>query len=327
MKNCTDPFRCFEKLRFLVYGDVIADHYFYGRCTKLCQEGPVPVFLVGDTTLSYGAANCVRDNLEEAILSPGAALLLPFVPKTSHKYRYYQEDVLLLRVDREDGVPFQFSASEQEEALLSLEEELHHVDAVIISDYHKGAVTYLSQKMIKDSGLPVYLDPHPKTKYIFNSVALMTPNRAEYEALRLSHFDMVESSPVIITEGAGGVTVLDLDREPVVIPAKERAPICVTGAGDCLMAYAACAVQAGFSVYTAARLGNIAAGIGVMRKGNSVCGREDLARSVEQEIQAGNGRGLECPAGVDCPFRVQQPGQSCSAALPTSPTGEPGAGE
>lgn len=324
MKNCTDPFRCFERLRFLVYGDIIIDHYHYGTCIKLCQEGPVPAFRVEETVTQCGAASCVRQNLDEAVLNPEAIHLLPAPILSSAKDRYYQEDVLLLRVDHEDGIPYLFTNEEQEEVLASLEEHLINVDAVIISDYHKGAVTYLSQKMIKDSGKPVYLDPHPKTNYIFNSVQLMTPNRAEYEALRSTHWDMVESSPVIITEGAGGVTVMDLDREPVVIPARERAPICVTGAGDCLMAYAACAIQAGFSVYTAARLGNLAAGIGVMRKGNSRCGRKELAKSVEQELQAGNGHGLECPTGVDCPFRVQQSGQPSSASVCEAPGGESG---
>lgn len=180
--------------RVLVIGDSCTDEFVYGQCKRLSPEGPVPVFIPIRRVTNRGMAGNVAANLE----SLGCKVVLITNTEEIVKTRYVEQDSnhLIVRVDIGDKVN-----------QINVDIRYDEFDAVIISDYDKGFLTYNSILDILNQcfnrGLPIFLDTKRKiTNDICNLVSYIKINKVEFENNSIvlkRHTDKV-----IVTLGSNG---------------------------------------------------------------------------------------------------------------------------
>jgi D-beta-D-heptose 7-phosphate kinase/D-beta-D-heptose 1-phosphate adenosyltransferase len=218
MKGLSQLLKKITKLRILVVGDVMLDHYLWGDATRISPEAPVPVVdIARDSWTAGGAANVA---LNIASLGAGCAVSgfigkddagvrlasilhekkiatigTPGEAPTILKTRVLVQHQQLCRLDREaPPTAYQFPTSKIDAMLAK---EISASDAVIISDYAKGIV---SDELIarvselgRAAGKFVALDPKPKRKLAFKGLDLITPNKRE--ALQLAGMETMPHVP------------------------------------------------------------------------------------------------------------------------------------
>ena len=153
----------FAKLRIVVIGDIMLDHYIMGEATRISPEAPVPVVSVArDTYVPGGAANVANNfaglgvpttligsytNDPESVLlndvlTQRGIQLSPIGQKdgatTILKTRVVVQRQQLCRIDRE-AKPAAYALDHilQEPKFLEL---IANADAILFSDYAKGVV-------------------------------------------------------------------------------------------------------------------------------------------------------------------------------------------
>ena len=218
MKGLAPLLKKIARLRILVIGDVMLDHYIWGDATRISPEAPVPVVdIARDSWTAGGAANVAlniaslgakcavagfigRDEAGERltrilqgkkitpITTPGEA---PTILKTRVLVQHQQ----LCRLDREAApTAYKFPAA-RAEALLK--KEIAACDAVIMSDYAKGILSdelvAAVTKLARQAGKFIALDPKPKRKLSFKGLDLITPNKRE--SLQLAGMEPVPHMP------------------------------------------------------------------------------------------------------------------------------------
>jgi len=204
MKNFAPLLKKISKLRILVIGDVMLDHYIWGDATRISPEAPVPVVDIAKDSWTAGGAANVALNIASlgakctvagfftddeagrklaAILQQHAITPLPTPGNGSTivKTRVLVQHQQLCRLDRESApTAYQFSIK-QAEALLR--KAIGEADAVILSDYAKGILTdelvAKVTKLARAAGKFIALDPKPKRRLKFRGLDLITPNRRE----------------------------------------------------------------------------------------------------------------------------------------------------
>ncbi len=204
MKELKPLLRRIARLRILVVGDVMLDHYIWGDATRISPEAPVPVIdIARDTWTAGGAANValnlaslganctvagyigddeagqrlstiLHDKRIATIPTPGAA---PTIVKTRVLVQHQQ----LCRLDREAPPGAYEIPAGRVDALLA--KAVSACDAVILSDYAKGilndtVVARVSQ-LARKAGKFIALDPKPKRNLAFHGLDLITPNKRE----------------------------------------------------------------------------------------------------------------------------------------------------
>ena len=203
----------FDALRVAVLGDLMLDRYIWGEATRISQEAPVPVVLVGrDTAVPGGAANVVRNvlSLKAGALAAGllgddsdgeillgqlkeagadvAAVHVSSEVPTTVKTRILAGNQQVVRVDREQ--PGRVTAALRERVLSVLSRQLAdgEIAALILEDYAKGLFDCAFMEKIvalaARHNVFVTLDPHPAHAFNVRGLRLMTPNRQE--AFRLA---------------------------------------------------------------------------------------------------------------------------------------------
>lgn len=205
-----DLFGKIAKLRILVFGDIMLDHYIWGDTTRISPEAPVPVVHVHRDTYKLGGAANVAENLkalgasvelagvigddasgkqvQEILQQHGIALSSNAVSSkapTIVKTRLLVQHQQMCRIDRESIDPAIY-AQPAGEVLKSLQECLADFDAIIISDYAKGTVqSAIIQAFREHPQRPfIALDPKPSHEIDISGADLITPNRKE--AIELS---------------------------------------------------------------------------------------------------------------------------------------------
>lgn len=204
MKGLPSLLKKINRLRFLVIGDVMLDHYIWGDATRISPEAPVPVVdIARDSWTAGGAANValniaslgaqcsvagffgqdeagerltaiLREKSIRPIATPGSG---PTIVKTRVLVQHQQ----LCRLDREaPPAAYQFPITNVPELFGPA---LQECDAVIFSDYAKGILTNelvaRVTKLARASGKFVALDPKPRRKLAFRDLDLITPNKRE----------------------------------------------------------------------------------------------------------------------------------------------------
>ena len=134
------------KFKILLLGDDCVDTYVYGTVDRISPEAPVPVFEPKYNIVKAGMAGNVRKNLEA--LGCDVTFLHG---KTSRKKRIIDQRSKqhLLRIDHDEiSDPITF-----ETAMPDV------YDAVVISDYNKGSVSYeLVEQLVKEVNVPIFID-------------------------------------------------------------------------------------------------------------------------------------------------------------------------
>jgi D-glycero-beta-D-manno-heptose-7-phosphate kinase len=218
MKGLSPLLKKIQRLRILVVGDVMLDHYIWGDATRISPEAPVPVVdIARDSWTAGGAANVALniaslgarcsvagyfgkdadgEKLTE-ILRQKKILTLPTPgdSPTIVKTRVLVQHQQLCRLDREGPPSAYHVEASRIEAVLA--KELTACDAVILSDYAKGILSNelvaRVTKLVRDAGKFIALDPKPKRNLAFHGLDLITPNKRE--SLQLAGIEWAPHTP------------------------------------------------------------------------------------------------------------------------------------
>ena len=312
----------------VVYGDVMLDEFVWGDVTRISPEAPVPVVDIRRESFHLGgAANVlanlralgarsalvgvvgpdragerVRSELREAgALDADENLVVDVSRPTTLKTRIIAHSQTVVRADRERREPV--DGPTEERVVAALKRLLRGADALVVSDYDKGAVTpgALDEvlPLAEVAGVPALVDPKFRNFDSYRPATLVTPNH--HEALRLTNAEddtdegMARAArairerlgcrSVLITRGARGMMLLEGDGEPVYVPTAARAVYDQTGAGDTVIATLAASLAAGATLVEAAMLANHAAGVVVGKVGTATATAAELLASFRDDPQ------------------------------------------
>lgn len=314
----------FEQAQVLIVGDVMLDRYWYGPCSRISPEAPVPVVKVEEVEERPGGAANVAVNIAtlggqvrvlgvagadeaattletklrrlgvncELIRQPGQA--------TITKLRILSRNQQLLRLDFEDGFPGFEPAALRERVVAALPE----ATVVVISDYGKGALRAVDDyiRLARAAGRLVLVDPKGRDFRRYHGATLLTPNLAEFEAVVGPCRDEaelvgkgealrrdLELDALLITQGEQGMTLLRAGGEPLHLAARAREVYDVTGAGDTVIATLAAGLAAGLELAAATMLANLAAGIVVGKLGTASVTMSELRRALYEHDEPPHG--------------------------------------
>lgn len=315
-------------MKVVVYGDVMLDEFVWGDVTRISPEAPVPVVDIRRESVHLGGAANVLANLHALGLradvvgvvgddragervraelreagAPHAAdsLITDDERPTTVKTRIIAHSQLVVRADRERRAPL--SPLMEERVVETLKNLIGEADALIVSDYDKGAVTprVLAEVLPHARNLrkPTLIDPKIRNFDSYRPATLVTPNH--HEALRLTNAEddtdegvaraaraireRLGCDSVLITRGERGMMLLEGDGSPVYVPTAAREVFDVTGAGDTVIATLAASLSASASLIEAASLANHAAGIVVGKVGTATASADELVTAIRADEQ------------------------------------------
>lgn len=315
----------FDKARILVVGDVMLDRYWHGGTSRISPEAPVAVVRVRDTKDSPGGAGNVALNLaalgaaaslvgivgddpsgQELETSLNAAgvlcdfLRVPGKP-TITKLRVISRHQQLIRLDFEE----MFSRDDAAQLTPRVQTLLNDVDAVILSDYRKGALLEVQALIAaaRSAGVPVLIDPKGDDFSVYRGATLVKPNLHEFETIVgpcRSEDELVEKGQkllreldlqaLLITRGEHGMSLIRDQAPELHFPARARDVFDVTGAGDTVISVVAAALAAGSPLPESVALANIAAGLVVAKLGTAAISGPELRREIQRD--GGSDRGV-----------------------------------
>jgi D-beta-D-heptose 7-phosphate kinase/D-beta-D-heptose 1-phosphate adenosyltransferase len=293
----------FAGLHVWVVGDLMLDEYLMGQVERISPEAPVPVVRVRDTEHRLGgAANVARQVAalgarvtlagvvgeddagaqllrlcQEAGIDTHAVIRLA-ERHTTRKLRVLGHSQQLLRLDWEDASP---CASQASVRLISKLADGTRPDAIILSDYAKGA---LSPEVIAGivgmrATAPVVVDPKHRDFTRYRGATTITPNLRELEiavghplsaddtsSIAAACRPLIEAArlqSLVVTLGNRGMLVVPAQGPETEIPSIRREVYDVTGAGDTAIAVLALSLAAQAPLLEAAQIANAAAGVSV----------------------------------------------------------------
>jgi len=314
----------FSGRRVLVFGDLMSDRYWWGRVERISPEAPVPVVAIERETHSLGGAANVAHNLaalggrprivgligadaaggtlEGTLRTHGvdtSGLAVDTARRTTVKTRIIAHQQQVVRADEEDLVDA--SPAMEERLVDALLAALPQVDAVVVSDYGKGAITAQALAAClaraKELGVPVCVDPKETHFFSYQGVAVLTPNvheagrafgrtlkdPATLEAAGHALRGKLSADALLVTRGAEGMSLFESSGAVTHLPTVAREVFDVTGAGDTVVSTYALALAAGASAPVAAFLSNHAAGLVIRHAGTAVTTQAELLAALSAE--------------------------------------------
>ena len=236
----------------LLIGDSCVDEYQYGIVERQSPEAPVSVLKLTRMESKPGMAANVKENLLALDCEVDFVTNLDPIVKT--RFIDERSGYHLLRVDKDDqALPWSGK----------LFFEVDKYDAIVISDYCKGFVTYEHIEMLRKSfNGPIFLDTKKQDLARFHNIYVKI-NELEYKN-RVSINDKL-----IVTKGAKGA-MYKTNRDPKYethfeAPKVEVHDVC--GAGDTFLAALACGFLEHNNVIDAIKYAIKAASITVQHNG------------------------------------------------------------
>ncbi len=194
----------FPNTRTLVVGDIVLDHYIWGKVSRISPEAPVPVVNVTKENLLLGGAANVVNNIHSlgGIVSICGVIGHDNAGKQLlHLLRSQgiTTDGLITSPDRPTTIKTRIIAHSQQvvrfdrETKEKIGKDIHRrifdyvkqqvaegLDALVLSDYCKGVVT---KDLVKDivklarkNNVIVSVDPKVSHFGMYNGVTILTPN-------------------------------------------------------------------------------------------------------------------------------------------------------
>jgi rfaE bifunctional protein kinase chain/domain len=179
-------------------------------------------------------------------------------------------------------------------------------DAILVSDQAEtsqgGVVTpamreVISRIALAQPGTVVWVDSRLRAEHFRHAV--VKPNRQEAEAASMRALGRIdypelrrrmEARCLVITHGSEGALLVDQQGETWVTTRAVENPVDICGAGDSFSAAAALALKVTGDAVEAARLGNLAASITIMKKGTGTASPDEvLARSAAKSLADARG--------------------------------------
>ena len=319
---CGKIIEAFKGKRILVVGDIILDHYLWGKVERVSPEAPVPVVDVQRETHLLGGAGNVANN----VASMGAKAVVAGIMGNDHraeilvklfaekgvdasgvtadkrpttvKTRIIAHNQQIVRVDREDTSYIGNAAFKRLTDFIR--DNIDSCDAVIVSDYKKGVVTARMVRFLlaraKDRDIFIAVDPKVGHFSCYKGVSLITPNTKEasegsgviirdersLEKAARVLLSKLRLGALLITRGHEGMSLFAEGRARH-IPTVARQVYDVTGAGDTVIAAFTLAQTCGAGLLNAAVIANHAAGIVVGIVGTAAPTPRELADSFDDE--------------------------------------------
>jgi len=310
----------FRRARILVIGDLIMDHFIWGKVRRISPEAPVPVVEVTSESIMLGGSANVVNNIHSlggksfvtgvigndadgrkltAVLKekgiPTEGLIADHKRPTTVKTRIIAHNQQVVRFDREKRDKIDPEATSK--VIKYIKRAVKGADIVIVSDYAKGLITqYLMDEMNSlclTLGKPVAVDPKVEHFDYYKRVTIVTPNNLEASQASGVEIDSEEALHRAgeVLFGRLGCQALLVTRgeqgmslfEPnseTHIPTVAQEVFDVSGAGDTVISTLALALAAGASFREAAVLANFAAGVVVGKIGTATVTPEELYSAV-----------------------------------------------
>ena len=293
----------FSKLKILLIGDFMIDHYLFGSSNRKSPEAPIPVVNFEKEKFVPGGAGNVAMNLKSfgANVSCfgyigddywGETLLnilndneidTQFIESkndytTICKQRIYSDFVQQSRLDYEslvsDWTPIK-------------EIDYDNFDIIILSDYNKGV---FSKDWFNVENIPVILDPKTFKPNIFKYSKIITPNLKELEEItnsKISNINSLEKAAnqlieqfqiehIVVTKGHEGISLISKNGSSQHFEAYHVENPDVTGAGDTVISALTCIYAGTGNIEKSVEIANAAAAVAVRNKGTHQINIQDL---------------------------------------------------
>ncbi len=196
----------FPQASVLVVGDLILDHYVWGRVTRISPEAPVPVVHVTSEEFKLGGAANVFNNIhalggqadicgvvgadesgrrllqELGLRRKGrGGVIIDQDRPTSRKSRVVAHHQQVVRFDVEQR--HELKPMLQRRIVRYVESRLREISCLVVSDYAKGVVTSTLMaeltRLAAQRGIPILVDPKVEHFSYYKGVTLVTPNHLE----------------------------------------------------------------------------------------------------------------------------------------------------
>ena len=234
----------FADARVLVLGDLMLDHYVWGRVQRISPEAPVPVVDVTSESVMLGGAGNVFLNLAslgarvqlcgvvgqdaagEALLdmlrrrgASGDGIVVEEGRPTTQKTRVIAHQQQIVRFDREHRGAI---APKTLAALVEyVDGHLRDAHCLVVSDYAKGVISHeLMTRVIASAarrGVTIMVDPKVAHMPFYRGVQVVTPNHLE--AAQSAGVDIVDDESL---HRAGRILLERLDAKAVLITRGEH---------------------------------------------------------------------------------------------------------
>jgi len=196
----------FQRAGVLVVGDIMVDHFIWGKVSRISPEAPVPVVDVQkDSILLGGCANVLNSiyamggkcyvagvigadasgkrllaELQERKIETDGIVVEKGRP-TTLKTRIVAHGQQMVRFDKESRSPIPPASTRKIlEYIKSLQNK---IGAVVVSDYSKGVVSRELiggiRKIVQDAKIYICLDPKQSDFSIYEGAYVITPNHHE----------------------------------------------------------------------------------------------------------------------------------------------------
>ncbi|HEU4685212.1 MAG TPA: D-glycero-beta-D-manno-heptose-7-phosphate kinase [Nitrospira sp.] len=234
----------FPQASVLVIGDLILDHYIWGRVSRISPEAPVPVVHVESESFRLGGAANVFNNVlalggkadicgvigsdetgrmllkELGTKRPGrGGVVIDHERPTTRKSRVIAHNQQVVRYDMERRA--ELRPVLQKRILRYVESRLRELSGLVVSDYAKGVVTAtLMSELTRLAALrriPIIVDPKVEHFSYYKGVTVITPNHLEATQAAGLHGD---GDPTI--QDAGATIRQRLGCQSVLITRGER---------------------------------------------------------------------------------------------------------
>lgn len=305
-----------KKPNILVIGDLMIDHYLWGKTDRISPEAPVQVIDIQKETTVLGGAGNVVNNLvalgcEVTVVSvvgedENSTLLTNMLTqiganyylihddnrKTTKKSRIIASAQQIVRYDHETKQDI----SAESEAMITkcLLSSIDQFDVVLVSDYGKGVVTNsLMGKIIfiaSSDNKKVLVDPKGDDYSKYIGSYLLTPNKKE--ATQATGIQIVDDQSLkqalkklhntaclqvpLITLSEDGIAIIDENNNLVKKPTVAKEVFDVTGAGDTVLASLGYALATNKNITEALEFANLAAGVVVAKIGSATATLEEI---------------------------------------------------
>lgn len=241
-----------QKFTVLLIGDNCRDEYVVGMVDRLSPEAPVPVIKIHEQYSVPGMAANVKINLMKLGID------LDFITNDQEiiKTRYidYRSQQHLLRVDTEPEI-VSWSGK--------LSFPISEYQAVVISDYNKGFLTYENiENIINSCSCPVFIDTKKQDLNRFS---------ADHVYIKINELEYKNRSSLpknlIVTLGDKGAKLITPMSE-ILISTRPVDVVDVCGCGDTFLSALTYQYLLTKDIESAIIFANRAAGITVQHRGN-----------------------------------------------------------
>ncbi len=235
----------FSRIKVLVIGDLMLDHFIWGTVARISPEAPVPVVDVSRETEMPGGAGNVAVNMaslgaevflmgtlgqdqaagrlqalfQRSQIHSEYAVTIPERP-TTVKTRIVAHNQQVVRFDRE--VRGELGPITRRQLWAHIEKLFPEIHGVVLSDYGKGVI---NRGLIKDivrlacrRKIPIMVDPKIENFSFYSEVTCITPNLKE--AMEGANVRQVRSEEDV--ENLGAQILKLLKSESVLITRGER---------------------------------------------------------------------------------------------------------